>query len=272
MMGPESILAAERVVCGYDERDVLRGVSISVGRGEFVGLIGPNGSGKSTLLRALTGVLPLRGGQVLLDGWPLAHYTRRQIAQRIAVVSQLSGSIFPFTVRDYVMMGRTPYLGWLQAQRPDDLEIGQEAMALTDVSHLADRPITDLSGGELQRATIARAIAQQARILLLDEPTAFLDLNHQHEIFELLRRFNTQQGITVLCVSHDLNLAAQYCPRIVVLKEGAIYSDGPGEQTISEQMVREVYGAAVAVDIGPAGKPRVSLLPAEAVAQEGDHQ
>ena len=253
-MGERSILAAEQVVCGYDDHDVLRGVTLGMNQGEFVGLIGPNGSGKSTLLRALTGILPLRRGQILLAGGPLTHYSRRQVAQRIAVVPQLSGSIFPFTVRDYVMMGRTPYLSRLQSQRPTDMQIGQAAMGLTHVAHLAERPITDLSGGELQRATIARAIAQQASILLLDEPTAFLDLNHQHEIFELLRRFNSEQGMTILCVSHDLNLAAQYCTRIVVLKDGAVYGDGSGAEIITEQMVREVYGAAVQVDVGPAGR------------------
>ncbi len=255
-------LAAEGIVCGYDDEDVLRAVTVGVAQGEFVGLIGPNGSGKSTLLRALTGILPLRSGRVLLNGQPLAHYTRRQIAQKIAVVPQLSGSIFPFTVRDYVMMGRTPYLGRLQFQRPGDGQIAQQAMTLTDVTYLADRPITDLSGGEMQRATIARAVAQQTDVLLLDEPTAFLDLNHQREIFELLKRFNTDQDMTIICVSHDLNLAAQYCPRIVVLKDGVVYDDGPGSQIISEQMVRQVYGAPVQVDIGPGGKPRVSLLPA----------
>lgn len=269
MMNEKQILAAEGIVCGYDGEDVLRGVTLSVARGEFVGLIGPNGSGKSTLLRALTGVLPLRAGRVLLQGHPLATYSRRQMAQKIAVVPQLSGSIFPFTVRDYVMMGRTPYVGRLQFLRSDDIEIGQQAMALTDIGYLADRPITDLSGGERQRATIARAVAQQTEILLLDEPTAFLDLNHQREIFELLRRFNAHQDMTIICVSHDLNLAAQYCPRIVVLQDGVVYDDGPGSQIVSEQMVRQVYGAPVQVDIGPGGKPRVSLLPAGAIQQGG---
>ena len=261
-MDEAEILAAKGVVCGYDDRDVLRDVTLSVQRGEFVGLIGPNGSGKSTLLRALTGILPLRAGAVLLEGHPLAHYSRREIAWKIAVVRQLGGGLFPFTVRDYVLMGRTPYLGRLQSQRPTDMALARQAMALTDVAYLAERPITDLSGGELQRATIARAVAQQTDMLLLDEPTAFLDLNHQREIFELLRRFNAEQDVTILCVSHDLNLAAQYCPRIVVLKEGLIYADGPGAQIISEQMVRQVYGAPVQVDTGPGGKPRVSLLPA----------
>ena len=271
-MSEEPILAAKQVMCGYDERDVLRGVTLAVAPGEFVGLIGPNGSGKSTLLRALTGVLPLRSGQVLLDGQPLAHYNRRQIAQRIAVVPQLSGSIFPFTVRDYVMMGRTPYLGRFQSQRPVDVQIGQEAMAHTDVAYLADRPITDLSGGELQRATIARAVAQDTAILLLDEPTAFLDINHQREIFELLRRFNAEQDMTIVCVSHDLNLAAQYCPRIVVLKDGVVHADGPGSRIVNEQMVWDVYGAAVQVDEGPAGKPRVSLLPDNLTMPEEGHR
>ena len=264
----EEILAAQGVVCGYDDPNVLQGVTLSVARGEFVGLIGPNGSGKSTLLRALTGVLALRAGVVLVEGRPLRHYSRREIAQKVAVVPQLGGSMFPFTVRDYVLMGRTPYLGRLQSQRPGDAQIAQQAMTLTDVAALADRPITELSGGELQRVTIARAVAQQTAVLLLDEPTAFLDLNHQREIFELLVRFNADQGMTIICVSHDLNLAAQYCPRIVVLNDGLIYADGPASRIVSEQMVRQVYGAPVQVDTGPGGRPRVSLLPA-AVADRG---
>lgn len=271
-MDEKQMLAAEGIVCGYDGEDVLRGVTLGVRRREFVGLIGPNGSGKSTLLRVLTGILPLRAGRVLLAGTPLARYSRREIAHKIAVVPQLSGSIFPFTVRDYVMMGRTPYLGRLQSQRPADAQIAQQAMTLTDVAYLAARPITDLSGGELQRATIARAVAQQTDVLLLDEPTAFLDINHQREIFELLTRFNADRGMTIICVSHDLNLAAQYCPRIVVLKDGLVYDDGPGSEIVTEQMVRQVYGAPVQVDTGPGGKPRVSLVPEGPVDQGGPSQ
>lgn len=260
-MATQSLLAAKGVVCGYDDREVLHGVTMVVRQGEFVGLIGPNGSGKSTLLRALTGILPLHAGEVLLEGQPLASYSRRQIAQKIAVVSQITGSIFSFTVEDYVLMGRTPYLGRLQAQQARDIHIAWEAMELADITPLASRPITELSGGELQRAKIAQALTQQADILLLDEPTAFLDINHQHDIFELLARFNREQGKTIICVSHDLNLAAQYCERLVVLAEGRVYTQGSPRAVINAQMIEQVYHVQVEVDSGPGEAPRVSLLP-----------
>ncbi len=178
-MADQPVIAGKSITCGYDDRDVLHAVNVAVGEGEFLGLIGPNGSGKSTLLRALTGILPLRAGIVMLAGQPLDSYSRRQIAQRVAVVPQVSGSIFSFTVEDYVLMGRTPHLGRFQAQKPDDLHVAWQAMELADLTDLASRPVTELSGGELQRATLARAFAQQTDILLLDEPTAFLDINHQ---------------------------------------------------------------------------------------------
>ncbi len=261
MVGEKQLLTAEGVVCGYDDREVLHGVTMGAARGEFVGLIGPNGSGKSTLLRALTGILPLSAGVVLLERRPLACYSRRQIAQKIAVVPQVTGHIFSFSVEDYVLMGRTPHLGRLQGHHASDLHVAWEAMALADITDLASRPVTELSGGELQRATIARAFAQQTDILLLDEPTAFLDINHQHDIFELLARFNREQGKTIVCVSHDLNLAAQYCQRLVVLSEGRVHTEGTPEAVVTEQMIERVYHAEVAVDVGPGGAPRVSLMP-----------
>ncbi len=268
MANQHHILTAEEVVCGYDGRDVLHGVTIAVARGEFVGLIGPNGSGKSTLLRALTGILPLSAGAVMLAGRPLSSYSRRQIAQRVAVVPQVSGSIFSFTVEDYVLMGRTPHLGRLQAQGPDDLHVAWQAMELTDLTNLASRPVTELSGGELQRASLARAFAQQTNILLLDEPTAFLDINHQHEIFELLTRFNQNEQKTIVCVSHDLNLAAQYCQRLIVLSEGRVHIQGPPQAVVTAQMIAQVYHAEVQVDTGPGGAPRVSLIPEIATTED----
>ena len=269
-MADQPIIASKSITCGYDDRDVLRGVSLEVVRGAFVGLIGPNGSGKSTLLRALAGILPLSAGMVILAGRPLGTYSRRQIAQRVAVVPQVSGSIFSFTVEDYVLMGRTPHLGRLQAQGPDDLHVAWQAMELADLTDLASRPVTELSGGELQRATLARAFAQQTEILLLDEPTAFLDINHQHEIFELLTRFNQNEQRTIVCVSHDLNLAAQYCQRLIVLSEGRVRTQGPPQMVVTAEMIAQVYHAEVQVDTGPGGAPRVSLIPD--ISAPGDEQ
>jgi len=267
-MADQPIIAGKGITCGYDDRDVLHAVNVAVGEGEFIGLIGPNGSGKSTLLRALTGILPLRTGMVVLAGQPLDSYSRRQIAQRVAVVPQVSGSIFSFTVEDYVLMGRTPHLGRFQAQRPDDLHVAWQAMELADLTDLASRPVTELSGGELQRATLARAFAQQTDILLLDEPTAFLDINHQHEIFELLTRFNQNERKTIVCVSHDLNLAAQYCQSLIVLSGGCVHTQGTPQTVVTAQMIARVYHAEVQVDTGPGGAPRVSLIPEIATTED----
>ncbi|MCD6361333.1 MAG: ABC transporter ATP-binding protein, partial [Armatimonadetes bacterium] len=209
------VLEARGVTCGYDGRRVLDGLDLSLHRGEFAVLIGPNGSGKTTLLRALAGVLNLEEGQVLVEGRPLERMPRREVARLLAVVPQMTSPPFEFTVREIVRMGRTPHLGRLQAERACDREAVAEALALTETEHLAERPVTELSGGELQRVTIARALAQQAPIMLLDEPAAILDINHQLQVFNLLARLNTDEGRSILCVSHDLNLASEYAHRLI---------------------------------------------------------
>jgi iron complex transport system ATP-binding protein len=262
----EFVLWAKQVSGGYEARPVLRGVELAVGAGDFLGVIGPNGAGKSTLLRVMAGVLAPSAGEMLLLGRPLGQYRRREVARILAVVPAPSSPLFSFSVREFVTMGRTPYLGRLQSDRPEDRRLVDESLAAADATGLAERPITELSGGEWQRVNIARALAQQPRVLLLDEPTAFLDLGHQREIFELLSRLNREQGLTVVCVSHDLNLAAEYCPRLAVLAEGAIYADGAPAQVITEETIAAVYHAPVRVDRGPSGQPRVSLLSEAALA------
>lgn len=157
-------------------------------------------------------------------------------------------------------MGRTPYLGHLQPDRPQDAEAVERALAAMDATHLAERMVTELSAGEWQRVSIAQSLAQEAHILLLDEPTAFLDLRHQREISELLARLNAEQDLTLVWVSHDLNLAAEYCARLVVLAEGRVRASGPPEAVLTEPLIAEVYGAPVQVDQGPGGRPRVTLL------------
>lgn len=260
------ILEARQVDCGYEQRPVLRSVSLAVAAGDFLGVIGPNGAGKSTLLRVLAGVLFPVHGEVRLLGRPLAQYRRQQVARVLAVVPTPSTPVFSFSVREFVTMGRTPYLGRLQSDRPEDRRIVDEALAAADSLPLAERPITEISAGEWQRVNIARALAQQPQILLLDEPTVFLDLGHQREVFELLARLNREQNLTVVCISHDLNLATEYCPRLVVLAEGRVYAEGPPEAVVTEEMVATVYRAPVRVDRGPAGKPRVTLLSEAALA------
>ncbi len=264
----ELVLEARKVDCGYGDRLVLRGLDLQVAGGEFLGVIGPNGAGKSTLLRVLSGVLAPHYGEVLLQGRALRKYRRRDIARLLAVVPPPTSPLFSFGVRDFVAMGRTPYLGPLQGDRPEDQRVIVESMEATDTTHLAEAVITELSSGEWQRVNVARALAQEPQILLLDEPTAFLDLAHQRKIFELLVRLNAERHLTVLCISHDLNLASEYCLRIVVLTEGQICADGTPEEVITEEIIAHVYGAPVRVDRGPAGKPHLALLSEAALERE----
>ncbi len=264
----EPAIAARHLVCGYDGREVLHDLSLSVARGELVGVLGPNGSGKSTLLRAVTGVLPLTSGEVELFGRSLGRLRRREIARRVGVVPQGGQTAFEFTVREIVAMGRTPHVGRLHGETTHDRAAIEAALARTDCGELADRLVSELSGGEAQRVIIARALAQEPELLLLDEPTAFLDLSHQIEVFELLRRLNRAEGLTVVCISHDLNLAALYCDRLVLLRDGRVADEGHPNDVVNAGRIKEVYGASVLVDREtPSGRPRVTLLRSPA---EGD--
>lgn len=254
------VLEARGLRVGYDGREVIREADLALLRGEFAGLIGPNGAGKTTLLKALAGRMRPEVGEVLLEGRPMAQRPRREVARMLAVVPQLSTPPFEFTVREIVAMGRTPHLSRLQGERAEDREAIERALALTDTGVLADRPVTELSGGEFQRVVIARALAQEAPVMLLDEPAAHLDLGHQAAIFDLLVRLNREEGRSILCVSHDLNLAAQYCDRLIVLAGGATVAEGPPEDVLTEERIADLYGARVQVDVGPHGRPRVTLL------------
>jgi len=256
----DAVLEARRLRVGYDVREVIRDADLALRRGEFAGLIGPNGAGKTTLLRALAGRMRPEAGAVLLEGRPMAQRPRREVARLLAVVPQLSTPPFEFTVREIVAMGRTPHLGRLQGERTEDRDAIERALDLTDTAALAERPVTELSGGEFQRVVIARALAQEAPVMLLDEPAAHLDLGHQAAIFDLLVRLNREEGRSILCVSHDLNLAAQYCDRLIVLVDGRTVAQGRPAEVLTEARIAELYGARVQVDTGPHGRPRVTLL------------
>jgi len=271
-MNTAPMLEAIHLYGGYDRHDVLRGVDLSIAPGEFVGVIGPNGSGKSTLIKALTGILRLRAGEVRLAGRPLGNYRPREQARLVAVVPQISVPAFAFTVREMVEMGCNPHLGRFSGLNAADEEAVEEAIALTDVADLQHRPVDQLSTGELQRATIARALAQRAQVLLLDEPTAHLDIGHQLDIFELLTRLNVERGISVLCISHDLNLAAEYCRRLVLFSVGQIYATGSAHEVVTEANLQAVYGTLVRVEANPySGQPLVLHSRAPRVA-EGEEE
>ena len=244
----------------YDAENVLRGIHCTVVKGEFLGIIGPNGSGKTTFLKIMTGeALPARG-EILVDGTPIAAMSRRQIAQKVAVVPQSQELAFRFTVLELVMMGRSPHLGLLQFERRRDMEIVQWAMRMTNIEHLADRDLGELSGGERQRIFIARALAQDTAMILMDEGTAFLDIKHQVEIMDLMRQLNHDPGMTVVVVTQDINLASAYCDRIVMFNAGRIHTIGTPERVINNTDIEEVYGLPVLVDTHPeTGRPRLTL-------------
>jgi len=264
-------LKVSDIEVSYGDGPVINGVSFEVGKGDFVAVVGPNGSGKTTLLRALSHALrPVRGA-VYLDEREIVGLSGRALAREMAVVPQESSVAFEFTALEIVLMGRSPHLGRFAIEGSHDLDIATEAMEQTRTLHVADRPLNTLSGGERQRVIIARALAQQAEVILLDEPTSHLDINFQVEILELVRRLTKEKGITVLAVLHDLNLSAQYCDWMMLLRDGRIHAAGSPEETLTADNVREVYGAEVWVRRHPAtGRPYVisgvssSLLGTEA--------
>lgn len=245
---------------------VLQDVSFSVRPGEMLGIVGPNGSGKTSLLKLLAKITPLQQGSIVLLGKPISSLRQEVVAKRVAFVPQDTVQTFPFSVAETVLMGRFPHhhrrmwdlgFGW---DTSEDRGIAQHAMKTMDVWHLAERSVTGLSGGERQRVVIARALAQVPDVLLLDEPTAFLDLQHQIEICTVLNRLKHEQQLTVVLVSHDLNLASQYCDRILLLDQGRVFSLGTPDEVIQPEVLRTVYRCHVLVDRHPvSGLPRVTL-------------
>jgi iron complex transport system ATP-binding protein len=242
----------------------LAGVSLDVARGGFVGLLGPNGCGKTTLLKLLGGTLAPRTGAVTLDGDPLAGLSRRRIAQRIAIVPQETHPTFDFTVQEMVLMGRHPHLGPFTLEGPTDIAIAQEALAATGTAHLVDRAYMTLSGGEKQRVVIASALAQSPDVLLLDEPTASLDLGFQMEIAALLRRLNRERQVTLVLATHDLNLAASLCGHLLLLKGGRTLAFGPTADVLTAATVRALYGVEADVSFHAAAG-HVTVVPIGAV-------
>jgi iron complex transport system ATP-binding protein len=243
----------------------IKGIEFTVRQGEIVGVIGPNGSGKSSLLKLLAKLVRPQEGSIRLFGTELGTLSRESISRQVAYMPQDLSYDFPFSVLDMVLMGRFPHrrgglwnlVGW---ERQEDLASAEEAMIQTDVRHLAIRMITTLSAGERQRVLLARALAQAPRVLMLDEPTAHLDLNHQLDVCRILQQVHGQLQMTVLLVSHDINLASQYCDRILLMKQGTVVCIGPPQDVIHPRVLSEVYGCQVLVDAHPdTGLPRVSL-------------
>lgn len=241
------MLRVEELAAGYDGRRVIDQVSFELKAGSVTGLIGPNGSGKSTLIRALTRVIPLMSGRVLLGEWTLDRLSIAEVARRIAVVPQSPVLPEGLTVAETVLLGRTPHLRLWQNEGRRDKEAARSAMARVDVLDFADRPVSELSGGERQRVVVARALAQEGQILLLDEPTAHLDLGHQSETFAIVRLIAREEAKTVLAVVHDLTLAAANCDRLLVLGEGRLLADGPPGDVLTPELVSKAFGVRARV-------------------------
>ena len=246
----------------------LHGVSVDVPRGSLVGILGPNGSGKTTLLRLLGGILAPGSGRISIDGRDVSRLPRRDLAREIAVVPQETRLSFDYSVLEVVLMGRYPHLGAFELEGRRDLEIARQAMAATGTLDLEERSFPTLSGGEKQRVVIASALAQSARLMLLDEPTAALDPGYQIEIAALLRRLNAERGVTMAVATHDLNLAAGLCERLILLREGRVLAAGPTDQVLTRETIRALYDVDADVHFHE-GAGHLTVVPLRRARREG---
>ncbi|HLB63038.1 MAG TPA: ABC transporter ATP-binding protein [Actinomycetota bacterium] len=265
-MSPEALLELRGVTAGYGARSVLSDVTLSVGAGEVVGLVGPNGSGKTTLVRVASRTLRPSAGEVLVAGHDPYRLSGSQAARLVAVVPQDVAPAFSFTALEVTLMGRSPHLSRWGSSDPEDWAVARRAMAAVGVQHLADRPLEELSGGERQRVVLAQALAQDAPVLLLDEPTTHLDLRHVLDLLSLVRVLAERDGRAVLAVFHDLNLAASACDRVAVLDGGRLVLLGRPEEVLTHVMLLDVYGVEADVRPGPRGRPTVDVEPPRAAA------
>ena len=265
----KSSVTAKSLHASYDSSSVLKDVSFSVEKSEFFILIGPNGSGKTTLLKILSRTLPFQNGTLDIEGMPMHRYSRRALARIIALVPQSVPEDLPFTVRELILMARSPRMGLLGLERDHDIRHAEEAMAFTQVENLAERKMDQLSGGERQRVFIARAICQEPEIILLDEPTAALDLAHQVRIMDLMEKLREEKSLTVIMVSHDINLAAMYGNRLMLLKKGRIVKLGRPAEVLTFETLEETYECPLLVGKSPLGDfQQVTLVPKKFIRQD----
>jgi iron complex transport system ATP-binding protein len=258
------LLKIEDLHGGYRKKDVIKGISLRLDHSDFLGIIGPNGSGKTTLLRLVTRVLAASSGNVYFCAQNILQMDLKQFCKKVAFVSQDITTNFSFTVMEIVLMGRIPHLGRMQFETKNDIRIAEEALALTDTLNLKDKCIDELSAGERQRVTIARAIAQEPQLLFLDEPTSHLDIGHQIQVLDLLRRLNRTRHLTIAMILHDLNLASAYCSRIMLMDDGKIYKEGSPQEVLTYQNIEAVYKTVVLVNNNQVtGRPNVMLVPGE---------
>ena len=253
-------ISAQSLTYEVEAQTLLDGVDLHADRGQLVGLIGPNGAGKSTLLRAISGILGCQDGSVRLEGADLRALSSRDVAAALALIPQIAPYTHGFTSIELVLMGRYPHLGRFQIEGREDDRIARESMRLTETEQFADRTLDTLSGGERQRVFVSRALAQQPRVLLLDEPTSNLDVFHQLKVFDLVRRL-VDDGLTAIAAIHDLNMAARYCDRLVLLFEGRVLAEGPPDEVLTPETIERAFGVKAAVYRDPiTGSLAISLI------------
>ncbi len=255
-------IEVQNISLGYSRKEVLEDVTFQVVPGEMVGLIGPNGCGKSTIIRALTRIISPHQGRILLNGKDIVSIPIQELARMLGVVPQMPLLPSAFTAFEVVLMGRNPHLGLFQHEGPKELDIAWQAMERTMTHHLAKRRVGELSGGEIQCLLIARVLVQETKAILLDEPTANLDIGRQVEILNLIKNLCLENNLAVLAALHDLNLASQYCDRLVLINNGRVHAQGTPSEVITAQNIKEVYGAKSCVYAHPAnGLPAVLVNP-----------
>jgi len=241
------LIATKGLTFAYNEEPVVKEVSLEFQAGEFTGIIGPNGSGKSTLLKLIGGILPSSPETVFFKNQELSNYRKKELAASIAWIPQEKQMAFSFKVIDIVLMGRHPYLSPLSFEGQDDYRIAEEAMKQTQVLEFAHRSFNEISGGEKQRVMIASAISQKAEMMLLDEPTSALDIKYQIEILSILKQLNEQENKSLILAMHDLHLASKFCKRLVLLKEGRVFCEGPPAEVLKKEILEEVYQVKVKI-------------------------
>ncbi|KGR82078.1 ABC transporter ATP-binding protein [Lysinibacillus odysseyi] len=251
------MLDIQHISYDIQDKQILKDISCSVQKGSFIGLIGPNGSGKSTLLKVMYRYFKPSNGLVVMNEQDIWKMPEKQYAKEVAVVSQESPVIFDFTVKELVLMGRTPHKKLFARDTEEDLRIVEECMALADIAHLADRQFSNLSGGEKKRVTVARALAQQTDILILDEPTNHLDIEHQLQLMDLIHSL----PITIIAALHDLNLAAAYCDDLIALKDGAVHYHGTPDEVLTTEKIKEIFRVDTVLSTDPVTKrPHIQYM------------
>ena len=255
------MIKAENLKFGYDSDDIIKGLNFEFGLGELVAIAGPNGAGKSTLLELICGNFKPQSGKVMLDSNPVTSYSHKQLASKLSVVRQEFIPPFGFTVYETVMMARTLHFDMFGFETKNDQDVTKRCLEVTEILHLADRRLDQISGGERQRVFLARALAQETPVMLLDEPTSFLDMKHQVGIYDLLKKMQVEDGKTIVTIIHDINLARQYCDKVLLLGNGGEYILGQPEQIFNRENIKRFYdvdsvsGTAAGLDIFiPVGK------------------